>query len=208
INLTNGIIHDSESRVFILDPGKQTFRTSGELTMSLIDAGLPIFKQSHPKDGTSPIDQEFNISKLLGFGVTIDTTDAQPTTLRVVDWVDFQMTGLALSEDDTGGKVGMQGKGSISSATGVDFSKIGFIKDLEVLVAGTDYVWANKDGITVTGLAGKLDFSSKGYEVGGDTVTGAVAVGDSGPRDGHKRISTGRDGGASGAAPATLTYAS
>src|SRR5262249_19855458 len=107
IDLTDGIIHDSESGVFILDPGKQSFRTSGELTMSLIDAGLPIFKQSHPKDGTSPIAQEFNISNLLAFGVTIDTTDAQPTTLRVVDWVDFQMTGLALSEDDTGGKVGM-----------------------------------------------------------------------------------------------------
>src|SRR5262245_35642393 len=191
INLTDGIIHDSESGVFILDPGKQTFRTSGELTMSLIDTGLPIFKQSHPKDGTFPIDQEFNISKLLGFGVTIDTTDAQPSTFPVVDWVDFQMTGLALSEDDTGGKVGMQGKGSISSATGADFSNIGCSKCRKVLVSGSDYVWADKDGITVTGLAGKLDFSSKGYEVGGYTVTGAVEVGYSDPGDGNKRISIG-----------------
>src|SRR5262249_57039999 len=100
----------------ILDQGKQTFRPSGELTMSLIHGGRTIFKQSHPKDGTFPIDQKFNTSKLLGFGVTLDTTDAQPSTFPVVDWVDFQMTGLALSEDDTGGEGGGEGEGGDNHA--------------------------------------------------------------------------------------------
>src|SRR5262245_60851014 len=152
---------------------------------------LPIFKQSHPRDGSDPIKQVFNIVSLLSSGVTIDSTDAQPTTFPVVDWVDFQMTGLALAPDDTGGKVGMQGKGSISSPDDIDLSSIGFIKDLVVKVTGSDYVWANADGITATGFSGSLNLTGEGYTAGGYTVTGIVDVGYSHPDDANKRITIG-----------------
>src|SRR5262249_45006131 len=123
---------------FVLDTGQQTFTTAGEVTMNLVavhgddpNQPIPIFQQ-HQTTAVDPILQDFNIPTLFGFGVSINAKSAQPTTFSVVDWVDFQMTGLALSDDGTGGKVGMQGTGSISSANGVDFSKVGFIKDLVV----------------------------------------------------------------------------
>jgi hypothetical protein len=155
---------------FVLAAGAEKFSTSGKLKMNLVAQGgaaIPIFSQSQTIH-SDPIIQEFSIPNLLGFGVTITATNSQPSAFAVLNWVNLQMTGLALSHDDDGsGRVGIQGTGTIKSATGVDLSKVGFIKDLVVKVEGENYVYADKDGITATGFEGDLQFTVPGTRSAG-----------------------------------------
>ncbi|MFO0847306.1 MAG: malectin domain-containing carbohydrate-binding protein [Gemmataceae bacterium] len=198
---------DGNQSYFELDPSSATFATFGDTTMSLVvvegngpNQPLPIYKQ------VQDLEVDFNIATMLGFGQSIDQSNSQPFT--VADWVDFQLNGLALTPGDgtTGPRVGMQGTGKLSKGDGVDLSTVGFLKDLVVTVGGTNYVWADKTGITATGFTGELDFSTsdKAYTVGGYTVTGDVKVGYSDPGDGTRRISIG--GGATLTPPAGETF--
>ena len=64
-----------------------------------------------------------------------------------------------LSNDDPNGpQVKMQGSGTLKDAAARD----GFMKDLKVLVAGIDYVVADKTGITVTGFDADLTLGQQG----------------------------------------------
>jgi hypothetical protein len=170
-----------------------SFEVLGAAEMDLkISKHLKIWQQTDAGD-----DQVFNINNLLGYGQSTPPQSLDPThstAITVADWVDFQLSGLVLSQGDgtSGPEVGMQGDGSISSKNGVDLGPLSFLKDLDVKVAGSNYVWASKNGKTVTGFEGELTLPTKKYEIGGYNVTGKVDVGYSDFGDGNgKRVTIG-----------------